>query len=207
MDTSIIAALIGAGVAALGFGATIGFTLWYDHQKERKERGRVASAILVELMAQSDMARVFGEAAHLADALPVRENFARVMPAQPTVYVALADRLPLLPANCASRIVAFYGALAWARELVTGLPTTAEFSQARNGHVEKQASNTLGRLQQATSGAAYNAMLAIRGLDEVATHKRLLNDETIVADTLRKLEQLAQDSVQSEQAHRGRGDL
>ena len=192
MDTTITAALIGAIVAAVG---SVGFTLWYDHQKERKERGRVASAIMVELMAQADMARALGEAAHIKDALPVRESFARLMPTEPTVYPALADRLTLLPASTSSRVIAFYGALGWARELVGYLPSTVEFSEVRIGHLEQQARNTLGRLQQATSGAAFTGILAIRGLDELATHKRLLNDETIVADTVRKLEKLAQASV------------
>ena len=203
MDTSITAALIGAGVAATGFAATIGFTLLYDLHKERKERGRVASAIMVELMAQADMARALGEAAHMKDALPVRESFARLMPTDPTVYIALADRLTLLPANTASRVIAFYGALGWARELVGHLPSTADYAEIRNSSVEQQARNTLGRLQQATSGAAFTGILAIGGLDELATHKRLLNDETIVADTVRKLEKLAQASVQGERSQRG----
>lgn len=198
MDTTIAAALIGAGVAALGFAATIGFTLWYDHHKEMRDRGRVASAILVEMMAQVDMVRVLGQAAHLADALPVRENFTRLTPARPTVYLALADRLTLLPAQHASAVVAFYGALDWARSLVGELPSTPEFSEARGGHLERQAANTLERLKQATSGAAFNATLAIRRLDELAAHRQLLNDETIVADTLRKLEPLARSSIQSE---------
>jgi hypothetical protein len=202
MDTSLTAALIGAGVAATGFMATVGFTIWYDQCKERRERGRVASAIMIELMAQADMARALGEAAHMKDARPVRENFARLMPPHPTVYSALADRLTLLPASTSSRVIAFYGALGWARELVGHLPTTAEHSENRDSSNNQQATNTLVRLQQATSGAAYTGIFAIRGLDEAATHKRLLNDETIVADTIRKFEKLAQLSIQSEKARR-----
>jgi hypothetical protein len=197
MDTNIVAALIGAGVAALGFPATVGFTLWHDHYKESRERGRVASALLVELIAQADMARVLGEAAHLDNALPVRENFARLTPTPPTVYSALADRLTLLPAQHASCVVAFYGGVGWARSLVSGLPSTADY-EAKDRNLQRNASNDLERLKQATSGAAFNAILAIRKLDELAAHKRLSNDEAILADSLRKLEKLAQRSIQSE---------
>ena len=99
-----------------------------------------------------------------------RENFTRLTPAQPTVYLALAERLTLLPAQHASAVIAFYGALDWARSLVGELPRTQEFSEARGGHLERQAASTLERLKQATSGAAFNATLAIRRLDELAAH-------------------------------------
>lgn len=91
MDTNVTAALIGAAVATVG---SVAFSIWHDWRKERKERGRVASALLVELM---------------------------------------------------------------------------DDERAR------QAQHTLERLRQATSGAAFNGILAIRALDEAASHKRLLN--------------------------------
>lgn len=94
-----------------------------------------------------------------------------------------------------------------ARELVAALPSSLEFSQVAHGpHIAKnrpelltsvatsdsvieQALTTLKYVKDATTaGAAFNAILAIRGSDEVASHERLPIEENDLADMFRKLE-------------------
>ncbi|HEY8128578.1 MAG TPA: hypothetical protein VIF39_07685, partial [Hyphomicrobium sp.] len=54
--------------------------------------------------------------------------------------------------------------------------------------LDAQAAGLMERLQQAARGACFNAILAIRALDGIASYKRLPSDETVLADALRKLE-------------------
>ena len=206
MDMELRAALIGAIAATLTSAL---FVYLHETFKERRARGRTASALLVEVIAQSEFIHVLAAAAHRENVLAVRETFVRFIPVRPIVFEALADQLPLLGARTCSSVVACYGAVAWSRTLVEALPTTAEFAGAQRGAhnapsipefhsatyvadlLERQSQGLLERLKHAACAAAFNGVLAIRTLDEIAPHRRLPNDETIVADTLRKLEKWA----------------
>jgi hypothetical protein len=206
MDAGLKAALIGAIVATLT--STL-FLYLYESYKERRDRGRVASALLVEVIAQAEFIGVLSDAAHKENVLAVRETFIRFLPTRPIVFGALADRLPLLGARTCSCVVACYGSVEWARALIGGLPTTFEFAEAKRGPhnapsmpefhsatytanlIEQQSKGLLDRLKHAAKAAAFNAILAIKALDEAAPHKRLPNDETVLSDTLRKLEKAA----------------
>lgn len=199
MDAELTAALIGAGAAAL-------FVYCYESYKERRDRGRIASTLLVEMVAQAEFINVLSKAAHKNDVLAVQENFVRFLPPRPTMFEALAHQIALLGAQPSSCIVACYGSLSWARSLVESLPTTIEFASVKRGPhnaptmpeyisaeytaklIEQQSKGILERLRQACRGAAFNAILAIRELDRIAPYDRLPNDETVIADTVRKLE-------------------
>jgi hypothetical protein len=114
------------------------------------------------------------------------------------MFEALAGQLPILGARTSSCVVACYGSLEWARSLIESLPTTAEYATTRRDPLstpepafdlmERQSQGIIERLRQACRGAAFNAVLVIRALDELASHKRLPNDETTIADMIRKLE-------------------
>lgn len=49
----------------------------------------------------------------------------------------------------------------------------------------------MNRLQQAARGACFNAIVAIKALDGIASYRRLPNDETVLKDLLAKLEKAA----------------
>lgn len=203
MDIELRAALIGA---TIGTASSALFVFLYERYKERRERGRIVSALLVELMAQAEFINVLANAAHKSEILAVRETFARFLPAKPVMFEALANQLPLLGARTSSCVVACYGSVAWARSLIETLPTTLEFANVKRGPhnapsmpefysatftidlLEQQSRGILERLKQACRGAAFNAILAIRALDQIASHHRLPNDEATIADMLRKLE-------------------
>lgn len=135
MDAELKAALIGAIVATL---ASALFLYLYETYKDRRLRGRIASALLVEVIAQTAEFASVARGPHNAPSMPE-----------------------------------FHSA-----EYVADL-------------VERQSQGLIERLKSAASGAAFNAILAIKALDEIAPHIRLPNDETIVADVLRKLEKAA----------------
>lgn len=212
MDGEMKAALIGAVVAALGSAMML---CLYECWKERRDRGRIASALLVEVMAQAEFVAVLAQAVHMPGALAIKENFAKYLPPPSIVYEALAGQLPILGTGPSSCVIAFHGAISWARSLSGYLPSTIEFSEVKSGShvaptlpdfhaatitsqiVDQQAAGLLSKLQQATRGASLNALLAIRTLAEIATHERRPNDETDVADMLRKLENAAKLGVGS----------
>ena len=187
MNVEIQAALIGAVVAT--FGSWI-FSVIQDWQKSRSDRRTVANLLLVELMAQADFTSVLAK-----DALALKETFVRFVPPYPVVYRAQANKIGLLDAKTSSAIVAFYGAISWAETLVEALPDTITYARIKGGphgapseagfhsalHAENlldaQAAGLMERLQQAARGACFNAILAIRALDGIASYKRLPSDE------------------------------
>lgn len=202
MEAELTAALIGAVAAVTGSAFFVYAHEWY---KERRLRRRIASTLLAELIAQSEFVCALSRAAHATD-VPVKETFAKFLPARPSLFDALAHQVPILGARTASLLVASYTSIGWAGSLVENLPTTIQFAQTKRGPnnapsmaefrsatvvsdlLQRQSSGVLLRLREACRGAASNTCLTIQALDEIADYKRLRNDETIIADVIRKLQ-------------------
>jgi hypothetical protein len=202
MNIEIQAALIGAVVATLGSWI---FAAIQDFYKTKKERENVANLLFVELMAQAEFVYVLADATRMKDALALKETFVRFVPPEPIMYHALAGKIGLLKLQTSSAVVAYYGTISWAKTIIEALPDTITYASIKAQHnsgstpefhsanAEKllaaQAAGLMERLRQASRGACFNAILAIRSLEKVAAYKRLPNDETVLADMLRKLEQ------------------
>jgi hypothetical protein len=207
MNVEIEAALLGAAVATLGSWI---FAIMQDWQRARTERRTVANLLLVELMAQAEFVSVLANACHIENALALKETFIRFVPPYPVVYRALANKIGHLDVRSSNAIVAFYGAISWAETLVGALPNTTTYAGARVGPhiapstpefgsasqaaklVDAQTAGLIDRLQQAARGACFNAILAIRALDDIASYNKLPNDETAMTELLGKLEKAAE---------------
>ena len=79
-DTNVIAALVGAISALIG---TALFTLLYEAHKERAERGRVASALLAEILAQGDFVITCGTLCNASEDIVAQDTLMQVIPPRP----------------------------------------------------------------------------------------------------------------------------
>jgi hypothetical protein len=116
-----------AGITLLGVtvGAFItgSVTQYREARKERQHRGRVATALLCEVMGRLDVAITCASVANLAEhGLPPGHGMkpsqiTQWLPPAPTVYRSLASQLPLLSPLAVSATIAFHASVEWANSL------------------------------------------------------------------------------------------
>lgn len=165
IDPNIMAALIGALV---GFGGSAIFTLWRDARREARECRLVATALLSEVLILTSFLPEINAALAAAKRETLQGLRSR-LPPPPTVYPALADRLPLLGSTAARHVVECYGGMAW---------------------LEMQLSASAGDAALAATvsrGVMACACDAITSLDAIAKIANNAEHQSRVADLLRGL--------------------
>jgi hypothetical protein len=120
--TTALISLSSATVGALLGGGVTQFLEWL---KERQHRGRVATALLSEVLEQADFVATCASLASFAEhGLPPGSGvkpaqITNWLPPEPSAYRSLAGQLPLLPPSTVSATIAFHGSVAWAKTVST----------------------------------------------------------------------------------------
>lgn len=169
-DARIAAAIIAGGFTLTGIVISTMLGLFVSWMKDRRERTRLASALMFEVYAQADMVAASGSLANrlLRQRGPIlRRWMAQVEPPPPVIYPAIADKLVLLPAEATSSIIAFYGAINRARGLTSTLQEElSDFEQIRaESRVQERSENPLARrVSDCWKAASINGVKAIKSL-------------------------------------------
>ncbi len=158
----IIAALITVAgtLAGIMIGAVLG--VLRDWQRDKRERTRVASALLHEIYGHADVVASCGSLVHSKEKnnqLLLQGEMIRFEPPEAIVYRSLASQIVLFPHNDAGAVVAFYGAVNTAKHVTQALPSHEPTTAMAN-----QALQARSRSAQAWRGAAANAIKAIKSL-------------------------------------------
>lgn len=126
--TTAFISLLSAVIGAVLGGCVTQIREWW---KERSHRGRVATALFCEILAQADVATTCASLANLAEH-GIAENegmrasmLTSLLPPEPSAYRSLVGNLPLMSPMAVASTISLYGSLEWAKS-VSLAPITGE---------------------------------------------------------------------------------
>lgn len=167
-DSRIFAAFIYGCFTMVGIILSTLLSLLAAWLKERRDRRRLASALMAEVYAFADLAAHAGQAARarsLSMQVLTQIELSRYQIPSTIVYAALAERLMLLPGKEASSIVSFYGAIGRVEKVMNfwnASFTHASIESAQAAQIS--AREQTNQLADAWTRAAQNGIHAIEAL-------------------------------------------
>ncbi|MEQ1719066.1 MAG: hypothetical protein ABL907_24280 [Hyphomicrobium sp.] len=167
-DARIVAAVIAAAGTAFGVMLSAGLAYFKSKMDDRKEMKRVATSLNVELFSQCSAVQNCADIALITanDDTVTLDQFESDLPPVPVVFLALADRITLLPAHVAASIVQFYGSLEMAKQAVARIPSPSYEGE----HTLRQVpmpKHKHDNLVNAWRSTAYHAVAAMKGVAEI----------------------------------------